>query len=53
MFCLRSNVIFYGSQNVDFAIYNIHQFVFITEGGCVNCEVGNESLYIIQVDSGI
>ena len=52
IFC-RQNNFFYGSQNVNFALYNIHQFVFVTEGGCVNCAVGNESLYIIQVNSSL
>jgi len=53
---LRSadTVIFlYGSQNVEFALYSIHQFVFITEGGCVYCALGNESLCIIQVNSSL
>jgi len=29
------NKFFYGSQNDDFALYNINQSVFMTESGCV------------------
>ena len=48
MFCRHSKFVFNGSQNDDFALYHINQFVFISESECVNCAVENKFVFISE-----